>query len=415
MQQAENNLRFSTHSLVAISFLVALIIPYVSYVGRGDIASYVLFLIWLATILSKRNNVYKILVILSVRKFEVLFLFLFSLVALFTYLFITPTTKAFQFTLIPLTYFCIIVMDGYYFTINPEYKFSIFFVLIMVLGIQAAISLPYIFSADDTISRMYTSGELEGVVLEETLKHGVGSANLYSSLCGVFFLGLGKLQGIANLKVKLLLIISLVFILLSIVSSSYSISFWMLAIGGLILLFKSNWRKIKFIHLIGVCLVVGGLVIFYNSFLADSAVMEPIQRKIQLFKDGTLREDGRIDLAEMSMRTFLKNPFFGVGVPNWGTEKGVGEHLPWIDFPAHYGFIGFLPLLLFFILVFKRNFRFYFRSKNDIYAVSCLIGFTIFVLSNCIDPTIFEGPMVSMLLFFYTSMNNWVKIPVSKQ
>ena len=54
-----------------------------------------------------------------------------------------------------------------------------------------------------------------------------------------------------------------------------------------------------------------------------------------------------MDLAANSMKTFLNNPFFGAGVPEWGDEKTIGSHLPWIDFPAQYGFLGFLPFCFF--------------------------------------------------------------------
>lgn len=387
-------------------------IPYVSYKGRGYVLPFIIFFIWLISVALKNNYFYKILHTLAFRKFELCYLFVFLLITLFTYFFITPTVKAFQYTLMPVTYFFIIIMDAYYFRRNTQYKLSIFFVITTILGIQAAISIPYIFSSENMVSRMYSSGKLEGAPLDEALKNGVGSTNLYTSLCGIFFLGLGMLSKFNNKKLKVITVISLILILFSIVSSSYSLPLLMLLTGGVVFLLRLNWKKIKLTHIFVIFLFFTGLSIFYNSFLADSEIIKPIEGKIQLIKHGNLREDGRMDLAAISMNTFLNNPFFGAGVPEWGSYKQIGEHMPWIDFFAHYGFLGFLPFVIFLIILFKRNYKFYFRtSKNDVYATSCLIGFLIFIISNFIDPLIFDAPMIIMLLFFYSSMFNWGNKP----
>ena len=287
---------------------------------------------------------------------------------------------------------------------------------VVLLAIQAAISIPYIFNSDDMISRMYTSNELEGPALEQALKNGVGSTVLYTSLVGIFFLGIGMLHKFTNKKMKVTLLISLLLILLSVVSSSYSTALAMLLTGGLILLVRSNWKKIKLKFIFLTLLFFIALGIFYNSFLTNSKVIEPIERKIQIIKRGTYRDEGRVGLAEVSWNTFLNHPFFGVGVPEWGREKEVGEHMAWMDFAGHYGFFGFLPFLLFLAVLFKRNYKFYLRSpKSNIYATSCLIGFTIFILSNFINPFIISGPMIIPLLFFYTSMFNWDTSPLANK
>ncbi len=416
MQIPVKSFRLNLDSLLAICFIIACVIPYISYKGRGDVISFITFFFWLTAVVLKKDQVYKILHTLSFRKFELSLLFVFFLVTVFNYFFVTTTTKAFQFVLMPVTYFFVIVMDAYYFRRDPRYKLSIFFVMVVALAIQSAISIPYVFKSDDMVSRMYTSGELEGAALEEALRNGVGSANLYAFLAGLFFLGIGMLDKFDSKKMKIIVVFCLMLILFSLVASSYSISLVMLATGGLIVLLRSKWKRIKFKYILVLVLFLIGLIIFYNSFLANSKIIEPIERKIQLIKHGKLREDGRMDLADVSLNTFLNNPFFGVGVPEWGLEKQVGEHMSWIDFAAHYGFFGFLPFILFLIVLFRRNYKFYLGSpKNNIYATSCLIGFSIFILSNCIDPLVFDAPMIITLLFFYTSMFNWGNKPLANK
>ena len=416
MQVARKALKLNLDSFLAICFIMAYMVPYINYKGRGDILPFLIFSVWLTTVLLKKNQFYRILYMLSFRKLELSLLFIFFLVTLFYYFFVTTTNKAFEFTLVPIIYFFLIVIDAYYFSRDPQVRLSVFFVIVVLLALQAAISIPYIFNSDDMISRMFTSGELEGAVLEEALKNGVGGTVLYTSLIGIFFLGIGMLPKFTNKKMKIILLISLLLILLSIVSSSYSTSLAMLLTGGLILLVRGNWRKIKLKFIFLTLLFFIAVGIFYNSFLTNSKIIEPIERKIQIVKRGTFRDEGRVGLAEVSWNTFLNNPFFGVGVPKWGLEKEVGEHMAWMDFAGHYGFFGFLPFLLFFVILFKRNYKFYLRSpKSDIYATSCLIGFSIFILSNFINPFIISGSMIIPLVFFYTSMFNWGNKPLANK
>jgi len=186
------------------------------------------------------------------------------------------------------------------------------------------------------------------------------------------------------------------------------VAFWLLGLGTVVLLIKADWKKVKFIHIFIVLTAIVGLVMFYTFYLANSPVFEPIQRKLNLIQEGNLRDDGRIDLATKSFNTFLNNPLLGIGVPEWGRELEVGEHSPWFDFPAHYGILGFMPFLLFIFVLLKKNFRFYFTPvRKNVYSTACLIGFLVYIVSNFIDPTIFEPPMIITFIFFYTSVNNW--------
>ena len=242
-------LKLNLDSAIAISFFIAGMVPYISYIGRGSVVSFALFFAWTLSIIFNKGELNKILHGLFIRKLELWSLFIFLLVALYYYLFVTPTAKALQFTLMPLIYFFVIVMDVYYYGRDPRYKFSIFFVVLIILAIQAAISIPYVMRSEDLVSRMYTSGELEDTQLVGALTHGVGSANLYSFLCGVFFLGIGSLNKFSK-NIRFIMILCLILILLSILASSYSVAFWMLSIGAIIFLLRSDWKRIKFKYIV---------------------------------------------------------------------------------------------------------------------------------------------------------------------
>ena len=236
----KSSLKFNIDSVIAIVFFISALIPYISYKGRGDVLSFAIFFVWLVTVLVRKNQAFRILNTLNLRRTELLLLFTFFLVALFYYFFVTTTKKAFQFAVMPVTYFFMIVMDAYYFRRDPRYKLSIFFVIVIVLAIQAMVAIPYTYKSEELVSRMFTSGELEGEQLEDAMKHGVGSTNMYSNLCGIFFLGIGMLKTIEMKGLRIFMGFCLILILASIVSSSFNVVLGMLVIGALVFVFRSG-------------------------------------------------------------------------------------------------------------------------------------------------------------------------------
>lgn len=411
MQENISKIRFNVGSILMVIFILSLMIPYLAYIGRGYVLPFCIFFIWLIVILSKQLNARILIKILALRKLEILLLILFLLVTTFYYLFITPTAKAFQFLLMPIMYLFLLFMDCYYSGIKTQYRLTILFFIITALGIQAAVSLPYILSAENLVARLYTSGGLEGKYLEEAVRNGVGGTALYTTLTGIFFLGVGSIKRFKSKSIKLIIAFSLFFIILSIIASSFSLPIVLLSIGFLILISKIKLKQIRGFYFILAGFVIFGMYYFYTNYLSGSELMEPIYNKIEVLEKGDLKQDGRSDLAYISIESFKSFPFWGVGVPEWGTYKQVGEHMPWIDFFAHYGFLGFLPYILFLIVLFRKNIPFYFyKGKYDFYSWSCFIGFSIFIISNFVNPLIFEAPMVIMLIFYYTSMSNWTKL-----
>ena len=113
MQVREKIFRLNLNSLLAICFIIAYMVPYINYKGGGDDLPFIIFSVWLTTVLLKKNQIDRLLYVLSFRKLELSLLFIFFIVTLFYYFFVTTTNKAFQFTLVPIIYFFLIVIDAY--------------------------------------------------------------------------------------------------------------------------------------------------------------------------------------------------------------------------------------------------------------------------------------------------------------
>lgn len=69
------------------------------------------------------------------------------------------------------------------------------------------------------------------------------------------------------------------------------------------------------------------------------------------------RTASRVSFYYVSLKSFLQHPLFGVGAyfKTATVANGVGNHSSWLDFLAMYGLVGCLPLIICFVLIYKRN------------------------------------------------------------
>lgn len=410
MRTKENN-NYSINLILAICFILTLIIPYFNYYARGLVIPFAIFLLWAIKIIFNKEEFKILLKFLLFRRIEFFLLLCFFCFTTYTYLFITPTTKAFQFTLIPILYSFVLVLDTYYSLLKPFHKKQILLIIILSLGAQAAISIPYILQSSVLVARLFTSGGLEGSRLVEALRNGVGGTALYTTLSGFIFFVVGAIKMYG--QYKYIIVLCLISILISILISTFTLPIVLTGVGILFLSLRVGINNIKFRYFILLATILIGIYILFKFVLIESQLIDPVIHKIELINEGKLEKDGRGNLANISLSSFASSPFFGIGVPEWGKYEQIGEHMPWVDFLAHYGLLGFLPYLLFLLVLWLRNVKFYFSfssEKFNLYNIGCLVGYSIFIIANFVNPLIFEAPMVIMLIFFYTSISNWARI-----
>ena len=205
--------------VILVTLIVTIpMIMYLNYLLRGAVLSVVLYLIWLFYVLNKRD--YKDIFFNGIAKNTSLFFLLtsFLFINFFHYFFSFTTSKAQNFITVFILYL-ILTSLGIFYQESNKLR-SIFFFLTIALGIQAAISIPYLLSTDILVSRMLASGQLEDTENIEAIKNGVGTNGLYIS--NVFIVALGLYyQRFYTKTLRIIFLSALVFIILSILMSTF--------------------------------------------------------------------------------------------------------------------------------------------------------------------------------------------------
>ncbi len=377
-------------------------ILYLNTIFQGVRTTWPIFALWLLFVLLDKKHLNGFLKELKHRRLLFFLLFLFIGTVGFNYYFIRNTVKGFSYFVHFINYGLILVVHCYYMARKDYSHFIIFFFVLIGLGIQALISIPYLLASETFVVRLFSSGQLSPAEEWEAIRNGIGNNGLYSSLGAVALYGTGLIRKF-QLVYMIPLVIAIMAVVLTIFISTFFASILLLAIGILIILFRYRSKLLGFGTLLFIGVFTLGLYLFYDKYVKDTRLMDPILKKYEGFTEEGRDVTGRTDLSEVSWNTFLDNPFFGIGVPENRSYHLIGEHMPWIDSFAFFGFFGFLPLLLFFFLLIKGNWLFYMKNDGEkLYRSACLAGAVIFILSNFISPMLAVPNTYLMFLFFYT-------------
>jgi len=385
--------------VLIIIFLAIPMVNYLNYILRGANTTFLVFLLWLILVLLKKKSLGIFMNGLKRRKVALFSIILFILISFFNYIFVKTTSKALNYSIHSIYFILILVIDTYYTYRNKNLKFIILAGVILALGVQAIISIPYILSNNFLLIRELSSGQLSQSQEIEAFRNGLGNNGLYSSLGAVSLLGLSSLNRFSVL-LKTLLIICILSLIATIFLSTFFASIMLFLFGCIIFMFRHFKLKLKFKPILLISFLSIAIFYTYDNFISDTRLLDPIYKKIELFSEGGTTSRDR--LAMVSWNTFSQNPFFGVGVPENGSYDIVGEHAPWIDFFAYFGFLGFLPLLLFYYNLISKNFKSLFRNISLI-STARLSGIVIFVISNFISPMFVVFTMYSFFILFYTA------------
>ncbi len=386
--------------LVSLFMLIPMIL-YLNTILKGVKVTWPLFIVWLAYIIFKRQHLNKFLLELKDRKLLFFLLFLFIGFVGFNYYFVRTTVKGLTYFVHFINYALILIIHSYYAAKKDYSQYAILFFIIIGLGIQALISIPYLLTSDGFVVRLFSSGQLTESEEWEAIKHGIGNNGLYSSLGAVALVGISVL-GKNKAIYFTFLTIAIIAIILTVFISTFFASILLLVVGILIILLRYKTKILNFNAVLLIGTIGLSVFLFYDKYVKDTRLLDPIIKKYEGFTEEGKDVTGRTDLSQVSWNTFLENPFFGIGVPENRSYKIIGEHMPWIDFFANFGFFGFLPLLLFFIILIKGNWQFYIKNDSEkLYRSACLAGAVIFLLSNFISPMIVVPNAYLMFLFFY--------------
>jgi len=250
---------------------------------------------------------------------------------------------------------------------------------------------------------------------------------LGSFLCLVMLLAIGLLYHIkndSNSGNKKTILLFIILFSLPALLLTYSRLSWIGFASGAILIgaFIKKDKKIIFGSIIGMAIISMTLLAYINikqiktRRLTDQPSMDIAHRFLLLFSPAELKTSydgyGRLYfIINTPMKVVKNNPFFGVGLGQYGsgiaytlhnTSKydelripfGIGDEFGqidnnWMSIWGETGTLGLLAFICIFVSLFKHTLKIYKESKDD-FSKGMTLGFTGIILAVCIQS--FLGP-----------------------
>jgi O-antigen ligase len=411
-QTASIRCAWSLSSWFALFFAAVIMIPVLTASGYNILKMVFgsLFLWGLFMLLKKQTSMNKVLFMLERRKVENLALLCWLLLVFLSALGGRGLAGAFQADIM-MFMVLFMIMSWAYSTMRPELLNGLQVAIIVMLGAQAAISLPLLY-ATPQIARMVMEAK-DNAVQASAVMSGVGEYSLYAALAISLPIMLAFALSLTGIK-RILTFASSAAVLASILLSTFT-GASSLAVTGLIMMAfaltaYSRERSVKkFFYVVFLVGLLSGAI----YFVSDTKQFGFVFQKASVITGDSLKE-GVVEgdyslrgyLALQSFLTFCDNPFFGIG-PYTGainsfvlTGGHFGGHSSWIDGLAEYGLFGFGLYLLFLGAIFVQLYREFKSNRRDLFAQARLISFILFIIGGTINPVIYNKQIIFLFYFF---------------
>lgn len=402
-------------SLLAVGFILALVSPFVSHVGHGLVAAWLLYLSWIILVTLEAPSIWdRVLREAIGRKLELL-MYACWLAIIFVNVALGRGYSGIVQLEIALTVGMVLLMDLVYVAKGDRIRNTLITLLIILLGGEALRSLPVLWS-EPLLARWSMFYGASSQLAEHAALASVGEYGLYTGFAIALPIFFALSMGSTRYK-RIVLILACIAISIAVILATFMGAILLLAIGlgGLVLLyvwFNRRYISRKRIRFFASLFSVALFGIFiWEGFLSTSSqgmlFTDKVTRQVNSVLESGISEGdltGRSALWAMSINTFLENPLFGVG-PSTNTDNPnmgviVGGHSSWLDLPAEYGVIGFGFYIAFLLAIFRRVFKRFWESKKDMLALTSLISCFIFLLCGSYNPVTFSL-QVEVFFFFF--------------
>ncbi len=270
----------------------------------------------------------------------------------------------------------------------------------LVLGVIALVVLPIIY-LNPGIARVY-----EYQTNQVTWFGSYGFFMSYALALPCLFAIAHELGGRLRIVLYLLCVAMVVLVMFS----TFAASVIMVAAGFGALALMSIRKRSTFIT-IGVVLLLA-VVAVTQVDISQIPQLEAMRVKlIAIFSVSSDRwvEDPnsahvRAHLTAISIRTFVANPFFGVGAqdPSAG-DILIGNHSGIIDGLAEFGVFGLAPYLMVLAVACRRLVAAWRRDKDSLLNQARLVTFALYLLGSMVNPTFFDAGICTLLFLLALS------------
>ena len=217
---------------------------------------------------------------------------------------------------------------------------------------------------------------------------------VFVSIALLYFI-IGKKPGL-NKYYKILITITFVLFVVMILKALYAIALILILIGIALILILKNKRRL---YLIASFLLIF-ILVFPKEIIGQGILQlaflfgeeRVIGEKLIDFASSFLQNEmgeqtaGRFQLYLTSLKTFLKNPFFGIYGPFGNASDRIGWHSGWLDLMGLYGLFTTVPMFIAIIINIKKHLFFY--SKHPYYRY-LLVTQIMFIFFGFINPIIY--------------------------
>lgn len=273
----------------------------------------------------------------------------------------------------------------------------------LVISITCVTTIIGLFKYPDA-SRLLTSSSTDETTAFFLREKNIGAYDfIYGiTICLIPFIFFWKTS---KKMAKLVLLPFLVLLIICVLISRFATAYLLLFISFLLLIiFYKKRRRIWPIVLIALVLLILApfLLRFFLQALYNNTNSLLLKEKMQGIlnvldgKENIGETTSRFSLVIRSCKSFITNPFFGVGgYYSTSANNGVGQHCQFIDDFARFGILGGLPLLLFVVFSFaKINYGF----RGHIINRKVVVPIILFVFLGFLNPIYVYGILTCFYL-----------------
>jgi len=391
----------SVREWLAVGFLWSLVSPMLSYIGHGLKLSWVLYGIWLFLMYYRRPQAFaKAIAEVRRRSMECFMPMVWWYVILLNILFSRGLTGGTHLVACT-TWLMVLFMEV---SLAAQYDGSsrrIAIKVIILIVAECLWSLPHMLAMPMLAKmRMFYQSD---VVAEASLA-GIGEYSYYTALAMSVPVLLGLVVSVRSRLSRLLYLVLVVGVVVT-VSLSTFMGAALLMVGGGALFAALSWTRSKTRkYSWGLVVLIAIAVLVWQTSLSHTAqgsyVANKLALEIKSVRAGGIQNDstGRGRLNMLSIASLERSPLVGVGPyslsPNSGLDTLVGGHSSWVDQPAEYGLLGFLPVAAFLLLRTLRVLRSV-RSKSPTNeAVAHLVTLIVYIAGGLFNPVLFIFPIM---------------------
>jgi hypothetical protein len=301
------------------------------------------------------------------------------------------------------------LMGCFYGYLQPDRFWRIVRILLVILGIQAAYSIPFLISgvwnAKVVMNGVDYDTAAGKLYMIEAALHGIGGYDLYMNTAVLVSI----VSGFALYKrrgwiTRSFWVLSCAFILLASIESTFSASALVATLGTVVVLIIATVSGRLALSTLLIFFLMTGLIggLVFNKVLSSDQyayTTEKLSNIIESVDNYGLKGEttGRGERIFMSINAFLESPLVGYGAEGSviGVNSQGGGHSTWLNTLVQYGVLGGFWFFLMVFSVGKQLWKAVKMRPGDLLAISFMVAYISFLIYGIINVVMMD------LVFFF--------------